>query len=126
MILLVTFRRWPRCSYHSISPTPQTLLSIPELAKALAPELARHLVPLLVQELDHRQAERLRELTDDLGARVIQMTKEELLPPIRESRRLVTMETKIRRDFDRGQKKRFSCPVSIPLIECLTFVGFYI
>ena len=82
-------------------------LSIPELAKALAPELARHLVPLLVQELDHRQAERLDQMTDELGARMIKMAKEELLPPIRGSKWLVTMETRIRRDFDRGKKRSY-------------------
>ena len=51
MILLVTFRCWPRCSYHSVSPTLQDTVPDTQLVKALAPELVNHLVPVLVPAL---------------------------------------------------------------------------
>ena len=94
--------------------------------RSLLPELVNQLVPALVEELKPALTQHMAPiLAETISNLVAKELKEELLPPIRKSRKIDTVEARLRREFD-CKGKRIWCPVSVPPIVRITFVRLYI
>ena len=94
--------------------------------QSLLPELINQLVPVLVEEIKPIITEQMAPiLAESISSLVANELKRELLPPIRAIGRVDTVEARLHRDFD-CKGKTIWCPVSVPPIVRITFVGLYI
>ena len=93
---------------------------------SLIPELVSQLVPVLVKEIQPIVTDQMAPcLARNVSSLVAEELKKELLPPVRGIGRIDTVEAQLRRNFD-GKGRTIWCPVSVPPIVCITFVGLYI